>query len=116
MRFERRHRKDISRAEIVRLYKKKNWSAQQIADKYGVHYTTILRWLETVGVSRRQAHQRPPKVDPALLSRLYHKKKYTLEDIAEKFGVSALTVWHWFERFEIPRRPRGHWSKREQIL
>ena len=110
-----RIRKDISLEEVIRLYREEGWTAHQIAEKYGVWPQTIFRWLRKEEVPRRPAHRKPPSVDPKVLKDLYYRRKYTLGDIARELNVSKLTVWAWFKRFNIQRRPRGHWSKREQI-
>ena len=110
-----RIRKDIPLEEVIRLYREEHWTAKQIAEKYGVWPQTIFRWLREEGIPRRPAHRRPPNVDPKLLRDLYYLKKHTLGDIARELNVSEMTVLKWFNSFGIKRRPRGHWSKREQI-
>ena len=110
-----RIRKDIPLEEVIRLYREEHWTAKQIAEKYGVWPQTIFRWLREEGVPRHPAHRKPANVDPKLLKDLYYLKKHTLGDIARELNVSEMTVLKWFTRFGIARRPRGHWSKREQI-
>ncbi len=50
----RLRRKTLPREELLKLYSVKKFSCPQIAEIYGVHYTTIRRRLKEYGIPRRQ--------------------------------------------------------------
>jgi transposase-like protein len=107
--------KKVSLEEIIKLYRDQGWTAERIARKVNVWPQTVLRWLRDASVVRRPSGRRSVRVDPKTLEELYYQRRYTLKDIANKYKTSDTTVLAWFRRFGIPRRPRGHLSKREQI-
>ena len=110
---------DIPLEEVIRLYREERWSGQRIGDKFAVHSTTIFRWLRDANVESRSRGRKTVdlnrKLLPAQFKDLYYRRKFTLSDIAKELGVGRSSIHRWFEKFNIPRRPRGHWSKREQI-
>ena len=110
-----RRRKDVSLDEVIRLYRKEEQTAQEIADKFGVHRETIYRWLKKEGIQRRPAYPRTTKTSPEELRDLYERKQMTMRDIARELDVMELTIRRWFKKFNIPTRPRWHGSQREQI-
>ena len=52
--------------------------------------------------------------DAALLFRLWHDETLTVEDIAQRLGVSANTVWATARRFKMGRRDHVVREKRER--
>jgi transposase len=52
--------------------------------------------------------------DAVLLFRLWHDETLTVEDIAQRLGVSANTVWATARRFKMGRRDHVVREKRER--
>jgi hypothetical protein len=52
--------------------------------------------------------------DAALLFRLWHDETLTVEDIAQRLGVSANTVWATARRFKLGKRDHVVREKRER--
>jgi transposase-like protein len=55
-------------------------------------------------------------LDPARLHELYWQEEMTLQQIAEKFGVSPDTVHDRMKEYDIPRRTRSSDRPEKQVL
>ena len=91
---------------VLDLYEKGN-SSRAIASKVGVTHKTILGYLKSRGLVRRDKAcnlpDRSSHIDPALLAELYVSQKKTQEEIALKFGVSQRTIERAVKRHGIKR-------------
>jgi len=45
--------------------------------------------------------------DKEWLHNMYNVKHHTMAEIADQCGVTAMTIYHWLKKHEIPSRPRG---------
>lgn len=80
---------------LVRLYVDEQLSADVIGRRYGVHRSTVTRWLQAAGVARRPAgrparHSRPP--DAELLDAA---RRTSQARIAARYGVAQSTICTW---------------------
>jgi transposase len=113
--------RDVSPAELRRLYQRERLAAVEIGERFGVSGRTVRGWLRQLGIapppqSQRRRRHRPPT--PAKLHRGYVTNGLTPEQLARCYGVSASTVTRWLEDAGIPRRPpgrRSHAPAREEL-
>lgn len=99
--------------KLYKLYVGDRKSTKEIGRIFRVTDTTVNRWLELIGVLRRD--QRDAKfaqfgkdvVKPSdeELLRMYHKEKMSTYEIADKFGVSQSTVCSWLKEAGVDMRP-----------
>lgn len=107
----RRSLKHIPTGEVIRLYRDENWTAERIAEKYGIAYRTVFNWLEEAGVRRRPAARQSFKADPKEIKDLYTRKKMSTEEIGQQFGVDQMTILRFLKRHDVALRPRGRYSR-----
>jgi transposase-like protein len=99
-------------SEVIRLYLDEKWPAQRIADRYGLNYQTILRWLDDAGVSRRTCGNHSTAIlDRDILTRLYVKEQRTIEEIAKGLGCSLGLVVKCMRKFGIQPRSKGYYQQ-----
>ncbi|OKJ97396.1 hypothetical protein [Amycolatopsis sp. CB00013] len=79
-------------------------SMQQIADQLDVHRTTILKRLQSLGITTRFSKLEPDEVKAA--AELYGDG-WTLDKIAKKYHVAASTVRDYLLAAGMEMRPRG---------
>jgi hypothetical protein len=85
-------------------------SIEQLADRYGVHRTTVIAHL-----GRRQVQLRPTFApwdhDALTAAAAYYASGASLATVADRFGVDPSTVANRFRRGGIPIRPRRGWAR-----
>lgn len=90
------------------LYETERLSQQQIADRYGVHQSTISEWLAGYGIQRlpKSTLATTPHVRPDIetVRRLYETERLTTRQIGSMFGVSKTEVLRWLQFYNISRR------------
>lgn len=102
-----------TREELDELYNLRGWSMSDIARHFGVSETTIYRWMNKLGLPRRdqfKAGRRPPMDDDALrqeLDNLYNRQRFSLPEIARRFKVSHTCVRFWMDKLGLTRRERS---------
>ena len=90
---------------IFRLYSE-GLSIPQVAERVGLHRSTVGRYLRRNNLTRRQGL---PAAEPAVLrlaADLY-LSGLTEREVAEKMGVSQCAVWRYLNCLEVPRRRTG---------
>jgi transposase-like protein len=102
----------VPMSEVIRLYLDEKWSSQRIADRYGLNYQTILRWLRDAGTSRRKrgVHSRA-SLDSRTLVRLYVKEERTMTEIAKDLDCSPGFVVKCMKKFGIQPRSKGYYQQ-----
>jgi DNA-directed RNA polymerase specialized sigma24 family protein len=98
---------DAALREVSELYVQQHLTPQQVADRLGVSYSTVLRRLEKAGVTLRSASGSP--ADSALLAetvRLYRSGLSTTE-VAARMEVVPSTVRYRLIRAGEPLREPG---------
>ena len=102
----------LTPAEVVCLAQEYAAGAtvKRLADRYGVHRTTVLVHLERQGVSRRRCVRRMSGDDVDEAARLY-QLGYSLKRTAERFSVDAETLRREFMKAGVSVRPRRGWSQ-----
>jgi transposase len=93
--------------ELERMYNQ--MSTVEIAEKLGTSNTTVGKWLKKYGIKiRNNSESQLPAgfVKPAKeeLETLYLKQMKSIDEIAEKFGMSGITISGWLKRYEIKTR------------
>lgn len=53
------------------------------------------------------SYQYKPPCSADRLRKLYESEGRSVREIAAKYGRSETSIWHWMERYEIPRRTQG---------
>lgn len=97
--------------EVVALYKR-GVPSTEIAKKYGVNTTTIFTLLQREGVEIRDSHTYHKKtVDEKLVVRLYVDDMLSLSQVAEKVGISRMSVSNILDRNGISRRSKSEAKK-----
>jgi DNA-binding CsgD family transcriptional regulator len=82
---------------------------EQLAERFGVHRTTVMAHLRRQGVPR-QSRSRTWS-DSALLAEVdRYMKGASLADIAERHGISPSTVARRLKRAGVELRPRPGWG------
>ena len=64
----------------------------------------------TVEVVIAKIPSKPLYQDRAWLTREYVDKGRTMQEIADQFGVTPMSIHGWVKKFDIPSRPRGRRS------
>jgi transposase len=102
----RRHRPPIP-AELRRRYVTDGLSTGQLARCYGVSASTVARWLEDAGISRRPCGRRSQAPAREELRRLYQAEGLSTAQIGERYRVSQQTAHRWVRAAGVPLRPQG---------
>lgn len=79
-------------AEWQRLYVKKRWSMQQIADQYGVASSTVMRRLHGRGAPVRDGAEKQRRVASVVKAR---KGGLSPTRIAQTLGIGRATVYRY---------------------
>jgi len=100
--------KDVSAAELKRLYVKEKLYLREIASRLGVSHQTVLNRLNRIGVPLRNRGTMRPTIDREILERLYIGEKQSVYTIANRLGISVDKVQSNLVKhgFMIERRPR----------
>jgi hypothetical protein len=61
----------------------------------------------TLEVSVAMIPNKPLYQDRAWLTKEYVDKQRTMQEIADQFGVTPMSIHGWIRKFDIPSRPRG---------
>jgi predicted DNA-binding protein YlxM (UPF0122 family) len=95
--------------EMRRLYLKKEWTLQQIADYYNVSKTTVYNRFTKNGITLQRKRRRPEKkiLDRKVLTKLYEKEKLSILKVAARLEVSCPTVVKKLKRHGIEIRLQG---------
>lgn len=98
---------NIPEKQLRALYLHKHLSTDAIAKVYRCNHVTILNYLQKYGVPRRSklGTRKPVRISKAVLFYLYHKKKLTQRQIAEKFGHSRYGIQRWMKIYGILSKP-----------
>ena len=64
----------------------------------------------TLEISVAKIPNKPLYQDRAWLTREYVEKGRTIQEIADQFGVTPMSIHGWVKKFDIPSRPRGRRS------
>lgn len=91
---------------LTELYREKNMSRREIADKFDVSHGAIQYWINKHEIEKGKAEYKKSEV----LTKLYHEKEMSLREISDKFDVSTPTIQRWMKKHNIERRE----SKREK--
>ena len=111
-----RVRPALSRAEFVRLYEDQRLSLKEIADQLRIGRNTLTRLAREYGITlRRPGLTAKTSIDPEWLYEQYVVLHRTLPELAREVGVSTMTMNHWAHDHDIPLRPRGCGSRRENL-
>jgi len=86
--------------KLKRMYWQENKTQQEIASRFGCHYTTIGRLLRKCRIPLQNHSQ----ISGSEIRDAYIKEEMTLNDIAEKYSVSPSTVSRTVKRFGLPLR------------
>jgi len=81
-------RKKEQYREVLKLVKE-GWSPQDIADKVGVAYRTVLKWRRDVPPHQRVSDRRHSA------AKVLRQQGWTREQLAEHFDVSTTTISRW---------------------
>lgn len=103
----RRRHLPPSPAELGRRYVDGGLSIGQLAARYGVSATTVRRWLQDAGVSRRRPGGRSQAPSREELCQLYQAEGLSTTQIGERYGVSQGTAHNWLRAAGVPLRPPG---------
>ncbi len=58
-------------------------------------------------ISVAKIPNKPLYQDRAWLAKEYVDKQRTMQEIADQFGVTPMSIHGWVRKFDIPSRPRG---------
>lgn len=64
----------------------------------------------TLEINIAKIPNKPLYQDRAWLTREYVDKGRTMQEIADQFGVTPMSIHGWVKKFDIPSRPRGRRS------
>ena len=92
------------KAQLIELYVKQGLSTDAVAKVLGCNHVTVLNYLKKYEIPRRSrlGNRKAVSIDKETLINLYHNKKFTQKQIAQKFGHS---------RFGIQRRMKTYGIK-----
>ena len=84
-------------------------TAEQLAESYCVHRTTVLHHLEQQGIDRRRTHRALTNDDVVRAAALYSGGR-SLKATGLHFGVDAETIRREFNKAGVPIRSRRGWK------
>lgn len=64
----------------------------------------------TLEINVSKIPNKPLYQDRAWLTREYVDRGRTMQEIADQFGVTPMSIHGWVKKFDIPSRPRGRRS------
>lgn len=101
--------RDIDTKALVRDYEDNGLTVKQMAEKHGILYRTMYRYLERAGANmRRRTDAKAAELeDRDWLYAKYVGEGLSSTEIGKSLGVSNKAVSWWLKRHEIPARPRG---------
>ena len=105
----------LSRTEFLQLYDEEQLALHQIASKFGISRHALTDLAREYGITLRPPGRPAGQVDADWLYEQYVVQLRTLPDIAREVGVSTVTVNGWAHQYDIPLRPRGAGSHRENL-
>jgi|GEM_PF-6994611 transposase len=105
--------KAVDRNWLVEQYQVHRKSLRALAREVGVSHETIRIWLHQAGVSTSDRRYNRTRIPKKQLEKLYYQQGLTIDQVAEKLGVSAATVVKRMEEFGLARRPPGTRVRRE---
>ena len=71
----------------------------EVTDENGTRYFAE---INIVKIPNKPLYQ-----DRAWLTKEYVDKQRTMQEIADQFGVTPMSIHGWIRKFDIPSRPRG---------
>ena len=90
------------KATLERLYHDQEMSLREIGEQYGVSASTVWRWMEAVGIERRDAGRQSERPACEELFDLRVNQRLTIERLAEHYGVSTTAIRGWLKQCAIP--------------
>lgn len=95
--------------KITEFYLKEKLSSGTIAKIFKCDHVTILNYLKKYNIPRRSklGNRKPVSVTKEVLFDLYHNKKFTQKQIAEKFGHSRYGIQRWMRIYNINSRSQS---------
>ena len=102
--------KDIDKSELRCLYLDELMSTVELSERYGVCSSSILKWLQRIGVKRRSTGcpavilRKFSRYSRADIQRMYWVEKMTQRGIGLKIGVSRSSVQSYFHLHGICAR------------
>lgn len=96
----------IPKNRLEYLYIKKRLSTESIAKIFHCNHVTILNYLNRYGIPRRSklGNRKPITIPKEVLMDLYHNKKFTQKQIAEKFDHSRFGIQRLMKIYGIRSR------------
>ena len=94
------------KAKLIELYVKQGLSTDAVAKVLGCNHVTVLNYLKKYEIPRRSrlGNRKAVSIDKETLINLYHNKKFTQKQIAQKFGHSRFGIQRWMKIYEIKSR------------
>lgn len=99
------------KADIKKYYYELGLSVNDTAEKVGVSWRTVLRWMNYWNMERRSRNMIFPYLDKAQkqelkanIKRMYLKERMTTFEVAEKLNTTASTIGRWMDIFGIKKR------------
>lgn len=88
------------------LYLKQKLSTNAVAKIYGCNHVTILNYLKKFNIPRRSklGNRKPVAISREDLFDLYHNKKLTQKQIAQKSGHTRYGIQRWMKIYNIESR------------
>lgn len=99
----------IIKDKLAELYLREKLSSGAIAKIFGCNHVTILNYLKKYKIPRRSklGNRKPVSVTKEVLFDLYHNKKFTQKQIAEKLGHSRYGIQRWMKIYSINSRSQS---------
>lgn len=94
------------KTRLVELYVRQRLSTAQVAKELGCNHVTVLNYLKKYGIPRRSrlGNRKAVSIDKETLTDLYHNKKFTQKQIAQKFNHSRFGIQRWMKIYGIKSR------------
>lgn len=103
--------KKVDQAELLRLYRDPEIPAPEVCERLGISQRTMQRRLKEIGEPFRGGLADLPIAE---ICQLYEAEReedrWTISQIAEKYGVNAATVSKHLKRAGVTLRDRGDYS------
>jgi len=100
------HLLNISYQQLADLYVKQKLSSNAISKIFKCNHVTILNYLRKYNIPRRSklGNRKAVSISKEVLFDLYHNKKLTHKQIADKFGHSRYGIQRWMKIYNISSR------------
>lgn len=97
---------NISKEKLEELYLNQKLSTDAIGKIYSCNHVTILNYLNKYNIPRRSklGNRKTVSIPKEVLYNLYHNKKLTQKQIAQKFGHSRYGIQRWMKIYKIDSR------------